>query len=34
MQGVEWVNRILEGKEEVTIHHPEIINGGNKDESK
>src|SRR5690606_23110353 len=26
MQGVEWVNRVLDGAEEVTLWHPEIVN--------
>ena len=26
MQGVEWVDRILSGGEELTLWHPEIVN--------
>src|SRR3989344_354439 len=26
MQGVEWVNKILNGEEEVTVFHPELVN--------
>lgn len=26
MQGVEWVDRVLEGKPETTLFHPEIVN--------
>lgn len=26
MQGVEWVDSVLRGGEEVTLHHPEIVN--------
>ena len=26
MQGVEWVNSVLQDGEEVTLHHPEIVN--------
>lgn len=27
MQGVEWVNKVLNGRKEVTVFHPEIVNG-------
>ena len=27
MQGVEWVNHVMRGEEEVTVWHPEKVNG-------